>query len=320
MKKTIVLIGIAALIISSTFFVLSSCLAAELSSLEIKRIEERIEKIKSRARGIQRRGYKELEEIGPVTAPYLIEVLKDKSVNSESRTLVCDLLGKLKAKEAVPVLIYTLKKKSHTVRAAACKALGKIANPAALDPLLEMLDDEKANVRESAIYALINFDNDIIPLAVVELMEDEAEHVRIAAVTLFDDKLDPRTAEPIREALEKDKSVSVRQIAARALGGLRDRGAVDILMEAITEDRGQGVREECATSLGDIGEARAIPALIEALKDDYKEIQLKALRSLKELTGKHFGRDYDEWSTWYESQHKKDDMIKHEFIDIKTRK
>ena len=199
-------------------------------------------------------------------------------------------------------MIYTLKSKSYTVRAAACKALGKIADPAAIKPLLGMLGDKEEDVRESCVYALISFDDDRIPPKVAKLLEDEVECVRVAAITLLNEKLDPRTAEAIRTALKKDESSKVRQIAVRALGGLKDKDALEILMEVITEDIASFVREECAISLGKIGDKKAIPALIEALKDEYKDTQLRASYSLKDLTGKHFGRDYDGWSSWYETQ------------------
>lgn len=302
MKKSIYLVSTLAIIISLSFITVVPCLAEELSSKQIKRIEEGIEKIKDQARGIQRNGYRELKKIGPTAAPYLAETLKDKTVNRESRALICDLLGELKAKEAVTVLIYTLKNESYTVRASASRALGRIADPAAIKPLLGMLDDEEYEVREAATYALMSFDDDRIPPRVERLLKDDEGPVRFAAISLLNDKLDPRTARGIRQAVREDKLADVRQIAARALGGLKDKEAVDILMESITEDVDDSVREECAVSLGKIGDEKAIPALIEALKDEYKDVQLRASYSLKDLTGKFFGRDYEEWSEWYEEQ------------------
>ena len=278
------------------------CSAAELSSMEIKNIEKGIEKIKSQARGIQRQGYDELRTIGSETAPYLIELAKDKSANRESRILACNLLGELKAKDAVPALLYVQKNKSYTMRAAACKALGRIAEPATIKPLLGMLDDEEALVRKSTIYALINFDNNIIPPKVTRFLKDKNGSVRFAAITLLSDKLDRRTAEAIRETFLKEKLYEIRLIAAKTLGELKDKGAVDILMEAAIEEPDHFIRKECLISLGKIGDRKAMPALIEALKDDYKDTQLKASYILKDFTGKDFGRDHEKWSSWYKGR------------------
>ncbi len=299
MSKMSLLIFTVILVIS---FAMPFCSAAELSSMEIKNIEKGIEKIKSQARGLQRQGSNELRTIGSETAPYLIELARDKTANRESRILACDLLGELKAKDGVPALLYVLKNKSYTMRAVACKALGRIAEPAAIKPLLKMLDDEEALVRKSTIYALINFDNNIIPPKVTRFLKDKNGYVRLAAITLLSDKLDRRTAEAIRETFLKEKLYEIRLIAAKTLGELKDRGAVDILMEAAIEEPDHFMREECVISLGKIGDRKAIPALIEALKDDYKDTQLKASYILKGFTGRDFGRDHEKWLSWYKGR------------------
>jgi len=300
MKRSSIVFCAAALFITLSFLFVPYLPATELSSKEIKKIENGLKKLKNQGRSIQREGYMELKNIGLVSVPYLSDALKDKDINRESRILVCDLLGELKAKDGVPNLIYTLKNESYSIRAAACRALGKIADASAVDPLLEMLNDEESDVKESAAYALVSFNDKRIPPASVKLLKDQNERVRIAAITLLDNKLDPITAEDIREAFKKDKTSKVRQLAARALGGLKDKEAVAILTEAITEDSDNFVREECAISLGKIGDAKAAPALIEALKDEYKDVQLRASYALENITGKKFGRNYNEWSKWNE--------------------
>ena len=280
----------------------SICEAKELSSIKIKKIEVAIENLESSARGVQRKGYKEIKYIGEETVPFLAKELQNKSVNFESKVLICDILGDFKAKEAIPGLIYNLKNQSFSVRAAACKALGKIGDPSAIAPLMSMLNSEDPHVRVAAVDGLINFDDKTIPPAVAELLKDGSEDVRKSAITLLDDKLDPGTAGVIREALKQDKSSSVRMIAARALGGLKDDKAVDILMETVTEDPSESVRQESVIALGKIGDKKAVPVLIQALNDDYKDVQLGAAGSLVELTGEDFGRDHDKWAEWYAKQ------------------
>ncbi|MFH0732356.1 MAG: HEAT repeat domain-containing protein [Candidatus Omnitrophota bacterium] len=299
--KTKLLLPVLAVIVCFLIVNCAPILAAELTSKQLKDIENAIKKIKDKARGVQKEGYDELLSIGPDATSQLIDLLKDKTVEREALRQACNLLGeyKTKDKEAVTVLIYTLKNPSYTVRAAACEALGKIADQSAAEELLGMLVDEESLVREKAAYALISFDNKTIPGKVCELLKDKDESVRVAAITLLNEKLDPATINSIINTLQKDKAPKARQIAARALGGLKKKETVDVLMESVVEDSDNLVREECASALGQINDAKAVPALIEAIKDGYKDVQLKALYSLKKITGQDFGRDYEKWSHWY---------------------
>ena len=302
MKRRTLHIFIMILAVSFLLSGATTCLAGELSSREIRGITEGIQKIKGNSKGIQGQGYNDLKSIGPAAVPYLIEVLQDKSVSSESDTLVCNLLGDLKAKEAVPELIKALKHRVSTVRIAASQALGVIGDAEAVDPLLDILGDSEADVKKSAVDALINFNENKIPPKVTPLLNDPEEYVRAAAIKLLSEKLDPKTASAVREALKKDKSDNVRLLAVKTLGGIKDKNAVEVLMSALTEDTNRYVREESAIALGTIGDKKAIPALIKALKDPYKDIQLRASYSLKDITGQDFGRDYEKWSSWNEGK------------------
>ncbi len=303
MKKRLFRVCVMTLAVVSVFFTSYVLYAEQLSSMKIKEIEKGIEKLEAKERGVQRKGYRQVKALGEISIPYLIEALKDKTVNFESRILMCDLLGEWKAKDAVPVLLYTLDNTSYTVRTAACKALGNIGDPAATDSLLEMLGDSSPHVREAASRALVGFSDKRIAPRAAKLLSDDSDSVRLAAITLLDDQLDPSTAPAIRKALEDDPAAGVRSVAAKALGGLKDEKAVDLLMNSLIEDGGEGVRKESATALGKIGDEKAVPALIEGTNDGYKDVQLCAASSLKELTGEDFGRNYKEWKSWYTRTH-----------------
>ncbi len=273
--------------------------AEELSSIQLKKIEDAITKLKNPARGIQREGYKDIKYIGTSSIPYLITALMDKAVNFEAKMLFCNILGDFKTSDALSALTYTLKNESVAVRAAACEALGKIGDASAVESLIGMLSDADHPVRSAALNALINFDSPGIALAAGKLLTDANDTVRISAITLLDDKADPATVESIRKAFQDDKTPGVRMIAARALGKLKDINSIGVLMEAVTEDLSEGVRKEVVTALGKIGDKKAIPALIEGLKDDYKDVQIEASGALKKLTGEDFGRDPIAWAEWY---------------------
>lgn len=302
MERMALRISIMMLTITFLLYGAATCSAGELSSRQIKSITEGIQKIKGNSKGVQSEGYSDLKSIGPAAVPYLIEVMQDKSVSSESEALVCNLLGDLKAKEAVPELINALKHRVYTVRVAASQALGVIGDADAVNPLLDMLGDTEMGVRGAAVVALMNFNENKIPPKVASLLNDPEAYVRLAAIKLLNEKMDPKTASAVRDALKKDKSDEVRLLAVKTLGGIRDKDAVDVLMNAIMEDTNRYVREESAIALGKIGDKKAVPALIKALKDPYKDIQLRASYSLKDITGQNFGRDYEKWSSWNEGK------------------
>jgi len=276
---------------------------ASMSQLEIKKIEDGVKKMKGESTGVRQQGYKELRDIGANCAPYVAEALTDKLVVSPSKVMMCDLLGELKSKEALPALTATLRNQSPAIRAAAARAIGSVADLSSIEPLVGLLADEDPHVREAAIDSLAAVNANEAP-RITQLLKDEQENVRVAAIKFLNGRKDTATIQDIREAFTKDKSGNVRAIAARTIGEMKDTAAVDALMIAVIEDPDNFVREECAASLGAIRDSKALPALIEALKDDYKDIQLKAASSLKEMTGQDFGKDYEKWLNWYASNKK----------------
>ena len=55
-------------------------------------------------------------------------------------------------------------------------------------------------------------------------------------------------------------------------------------------------------ALGTIGSEGAVEALIEALRDFRSRVRAFASISLKELTGRDHGEDYEAWRTWYRNR------------------
>jgi len=59
------------------------------------------------------------------------------------------------------------------------------------------------------------------------------------------------------------------------------------------------VRINAAKILSWIGNESAIAPLIEALKDSNDGVRYQAARSLKKLTPKDLGENYNEWREWH---------------------
>jgi len=293
------IISSSALVVSlMSLFMSASCIASVDTAGNIKKINQGIKDIKSRSAGERRRGYETLKSIGNPTVPYLVELLQNEVVPSQTKRWTCNLLAELKAKDGVPALINTLGHKVSTVRVASAKALGVIQDDRAIKPLLQMLGDDQPEVRKWAIVSLMNFDNPQIPIKVATLLTDEDYSIRIAAINLLKIKKDPSTSANIREAVKSEEFPMIRRLAAQLLGEIKDIDSVDILIDIAIEDTDRFVREDAIIALGQIGDQKAIPVLVEAVADEYKNIQIAAADSLKSITGEDFSRDYAKWSEW----------------------
>ena len=178
-----------------------------------------------------------LVQIGPLAVSPLCQALT--SAHPEIRGRAAEVLGIIKDKNAVPVLLDALHGEFFTVRAKAALALGQIRDVQAIPALTDALKDKEASVRAAASIGLGKFS-------------------------------DPRTFEAISNVLLDDPQIEVRQAAAKALGETRRTEAIPYLMDALQDSFWWFEREQQVNDLLDaiasMGEA-VVPELIEALRD-----------------------------------------------------
>ena len=79
----------------------------------------------------------------------------------------------------------------------------------------------------------------------------------------------------------KNDHITVRWVAAEALGKLGDKSAVDPLINALNDNN-----IFAAAVLGELGDERAVPALINALKNDHIKVRWVAAEALGKLGDK----------------------------------
>jgi len=184
------------------------------------------------------------------------------------RLLVDEWLVRVKAiaalvtigEPAVKPLLKALENDHSLIRAGAVESLGEIGDSRAIEPLVKALADENLAVRSSAAGVLES--SGWQPSNSVE----EA-HYLLAKINWENlVALGKPAVAPLIKALE-DEDRNVRYETARALGELKDKGAVEPLIKALTEDESRHTREEAARSLGKLSDARAIEPLIKALGD-----------------------------------------------------
>lgn len=93
-----------------------------------------------------------------------------------------------------------------------------------------------------------------------------------------------RGAQSFRRLLREAKEPQVRQIAAYALGQLRDRMATnDLCHVAVSSIEDADVRAQAAESLGYIGDKDSVACLLEAARDSSPKVRFWAVFSLGQL-------------------------------------
>ncbi len=243
-----------------------------------------------------------------------------KSKHWQAREFGCSVLGRLRAKVAVDVLIGMLGDENERTRDRAAEALGRIGDRKAIGPLLARLDHpaEKRGKRGSSArgkmamaLGLLGDKRAVRPL--LAALRDESEHVKLGAAYGLGKLGEPsagkeilpllsgRSFELVRVAvvaLGEVKCVAavdgitpflghkdgrMRFCAARALGQIGDRRALPGLKKMMTEDKHRRNRAEAARALGKLGDRSVVPALRAQLGERSHGLAAAAAKSLYDL-------------------------------------
>ncbi|MGQ9728627.1 MAG: HEAT repeat domain-containing protein [Candidatus Fervidibacter sp.] len=125
--------------------------AASLGKLRYTRAAPQlVNALADKSKRVQAHAEWALENIGERAIPAIMEGAKRTAI----RLRAFRLLGRLKAREAVPLLIAGLKNPKPEVRTIAAWALGEIGDQRAVSALQRLLGDKDAEVRREAVVAL----------------------------------------------------------------------------------------------------------------------------------------------------------------------
>jgi HEAT repeat protein len=224
-----------------------------------------------------------LREIGPVTIPAVLEVIKN-SQKAEARASAIAVLWSFgpKAREAIPVLIKALKDENWDVRGRSAWVLGTIGPEAesAIPGIVDLLSKDEANTARAA-EALASIGPASVP-HLIKLLEGNSAIARVGAVSALM-QLGPKARDAVPALIEalmdlKDSHYQDRRdFAASTLGliGSEAKGAIPALA-AIVRDKKESppLRNACLYALANIASAarEALPSIREELKDDPLEI------------------------------------------------
>lgn len=261
-----------------------------------------------------------LVNIGKPAVQPLIAAVKDKDITVRKNAI--EALGEIKDVRAVDTLIISLKDEDHDIRKNAAEALGKIRDVRAINALVTLLKDRKSSVQQSADTAIKNTlqqlkDNRAIEPLITLLNHDEPA-IRLFAVEALGGIPDPRVSahlilalkdnnadirESAAESLRKTgatavepliktlrgNDISIRLIAIRILGDIKDTRSVEPLIDVLefksrkpAQEEAQ-LRYEAAKALGKIKDNSAIQPLITTLGDTDPHVRESAAEALREI-------------------------------------
>ncbi len=171
------------------------------------------------------------------------------------------------------------------------EALGKVGGEASRATLLAGLGDDDPGVRGRAAVAvaiqayrgLANHADGEVVEALTRLFQDPAPDVRWRGVYAFVRLTVPEGLRPIvRDAITPlldDPDVTVRAMAARALGKVGDSSTIDALAQAMAQDAWR-VRVNCLRAAASINQPSALALIQVGLEDTHYLVRQQAITSL----------------------------------------
>lgn len=244
-----------------------------------------------------------IEALGAIgdrrAVPALLDVLRregkrltegDSLYGAEPFNAAARALGRLKAREAVPLLA------AHVAHADVVEVLEQIGDPAAAPAIERWIGDAPAKARASGAtwtgpaqpaavrLALITLkERDPIPAYCGILADRSAgESGRIEAAWRLRDRPDPRAVPHLLAAIRADPSGAVVQQAVAALSAFKHKSAVEGLIDCFDADF--------------------------AGKDDWKRAYAPEMfreniaESLRAITGQPIGPDKELWLAWWRAE------------------
>ncbi|MCZ6677693.1 MAG: HEAT repeat domain-containing protein [Candidatus Poribacteria bacterium] len=221
-----------------------------------------------------------LAKLKPTQAvqPMLLLMLSDET-SPALRKGAATVLGEVKAKESVPVLLWVLGTRYEDIKdfqrymKRGYKTLG------GLKDAMNSLGIEWTPEYSQPVYRTWG---ELKPIP--SLVRSE---VALALGKIKGDEV----VKPLLDALKDDERAAVRKSAAFALGEIKGEAVVDPLIQALKKDKQGIVRQEAAVALGKVAGEKVVAPLLTALKKDKFEATRKkaaiALRELKQELADH---------------------------------
>ncbi|MCX7724509.1 MAG: HEAT repeat domain-containing protein [Thermodesulfovibrio sp.] len=202
----------------------------------------------------------------------LLSILEKNKLKYRAKAFVIKMLGKLKSKKAVPILINLLEDIKRDIRIASAKALGEIGAKEVITPLIKTSkEDHDTNVRKAAIEALGMIRSSEAYEPLLNLLEKEIYfdiiETTVESLLLID-----------QERFLKNLKSYKREVK-QALAGITQ--SFDIL-SMLLECEDKEVKKAALYALGKLATEQAISKIIEFIKSEDKDLKKVAIIALGE--------------------------------------
>jgi HEAT repeat protein len=188
------------------------------------------------------------------------------------------------------------------------------------------LDDSNRGEEMKKIFTSMNREKAAELLRIAMIYIKPNIRIQAALILLYTGDKSKETIEAYTSALRLDPDADVRSQVARVLVNFKHSDTIPALIEALEKDSNEMVRANSAWALGSIGDSKAVEPLRKALKDPETWVRLRTvsafkkmkpksvlkdiieclddkndmvrdrtLETLKEITGKNFGKDSGSW-------------------------
>lgn len=231
---------------------------------------------------------KQLINIGDKASGGIVSDLMDVDKDEAYRYLLAELLGYMKAKQAVPTLHEILSEQSDSalLRYRVARSLGLIGDIESIQPLIAVLDDTEPLVRMGAAKALGRLKAQEARQKLLQKLDPDKEEKMVnlrICYALGQIKGNRVTAAMLD--LTDHNDPSYKYAAVKALGKIRDPNSTSQLIRLLRKDKTIR-RVQIIEALGEIGDSNSIPALIEEVHTGDPLSVGKAAEALVRLNAK----------------------------------
>jgi HEAT repeat protein len=204
----------------------------------------------------------------PPTGPHVLSADEQSALNNPGqRAAKARELGRLKSKDAVPLLIGFCNDQDAEMRLACVQALAEIGHPDGVQALRIRVFDADVRVREAAAVGLGLLYDETACNGLVDALKDKDSRVRLAAIRSLAPYADAEAIAGLTDVLrDPDSDRNVRLAAVEALAGQPEQAAAGGLRRALS-DADAAVRLAAVKGLASRADPTAYSALAQAMTD-----------------------------------------------------
>ncbi len=218
--------------------------------------------------------------------PFLLDALHKQGREPRVRGAIYTALGRLGDAGALPPLYRCLDDEQRAeLRRDCVMSIAAIGDPASLARLLGVFGrDEDPLVRESVVTALGRFpEAPAIDLLISLIDESRSKWLRQRAILALGQSGRSEAVGPLLGALDRAPDDGERALIVWSLGRIGDGAAQRPLSRLLTRAEEPQLRSAVAVALGAIHDGSTYPTLVALLADDEPEVQVSAIRGLRNL-------------------------------------